>query len=149
MSTFRAIRCGGWQVGLQFVLFATVILGAQAARADDNDMLALLKKSGHMVLLRHSNSPESPPDATVVNFKDCATQRNLDDAGRAQARRTGDAFCKHGVNKVRLASSQFCRTQETAKLTKLGSVAPLLALNQVYLADLGGMKEAAEKSDKL
>jgi len=148
MSTFRVIRCAGWQVGLQFVLFATVILGAQAARADDNDMWALLKKPGHMVLLRHSNSPESPPDAAVVNFKDCATQRNLDDAGRAQARRIGDAFRKHGVNKVRLVSSQFCRAQETAKLTKLGPVAPLPALNQVYLADLGGMKETAEKSGK-
>jgi phosphohistidine phosphatase SixA len=130
------------------VLGAVSIVGAAAqdTRAEDSGAWALLKKPGHIVLLRHSNAPESPPDADKVDFKNCATQRNLDDAGRAQARRIGNEFRKHGITRVRLVSSQYCRARETAKLTGLGPVQDLPALNQVYLADLGGMKETAKKS---
>jgi phosphohistidine phosphatase SixA len=120
----------------------------QAARADDGATWALLKRPGHMALLRHSSSPESPPDAGVVDFKNCSTQRNLDDAGRAQARRLGEAFRKHGIGSARLISSQYCRAMETAKLTRLGAVQPLPALNQVYLADPSGMRETADKTQK-
>jgi hypothetical protein len=35
---------------------------------------------------------------------------------------------------------------ETARLTKLGPVAELPALNQVFLSDFSGMKETAQKS---
>jgi hypothetical protein len=45
-------------------------------------------------------------------------------------------------------SSQFCRALETARLTKLGPVAGLPALNQVFLADLSGMRETADKTAK-
>src|SRR6185437_10966153 len=45
-------------------------------------------------------------------------------------------------------SSQYCRAMETAKLTKLGSVRPLPALNQVYLTDLGGMAQTAADTRK-
>jgi phosphohistidine phosphatase SixA len=83
-----------------------------------------------------------------IDLKNCAIQRSLDDAGRAQARRIGDAFRKHGITRVRLVSSQFCRARETAKLTKLGPVAELPTLNQVFLSDFSGMRETAEKTDK-
>jgi len=49
---------------------------------------------------------------------------------------------------VRLVSSQFCRALETAKLTGLGPVGQLPALNQVFLADLSGMRETTEKAGK-
>lgn len=146
MPEFRAMCATSRLASLCFLLFAIGLLAAQGARADDNDMWALLKKPGHIVLLRHSNSPETPPDGAVVNFKDCSNQRNLDDAGRAHARRVGDAFRKHGIASVRFVSSQYCRAIETAKLSKLGPVRELPALNQVYLADLGGMKESGEKA---
>jgi phosphohistidine phosphatase SixA len=120
--------------------------GAACARADDNATWALLKKPGHILLLRHANSPESPPDGDHVDFKNCETQRKLDDAGRAQAKRLGDEFRKHGIARLRLLSSQYCRAVETAKLTGLGPVKDLPALNQVYLADLGGMREAGDKT---
>ena len=123
----------------------TALLATQSALADNEAAWALLKKPGHIVLLRHSHSPESPPDGDV-NFKDCSTQRNLDEAGRAQARRVGDEFRKHGIKAARLVSSQYCRAMETARLTKLGPVRGLPALNQVYLADFSGMRATGEKS---
>jgi len=133
--------------GLAGILGAVFVLTADLrfANADDNDTWALLKKPGHMVLLRHANSPESPPDADKVDFKNCATQRRLDDAGRAQAKRVGDAFRKHGITSLRIYSSQYCRAMDTGRLIRLGPVKELPALNQVYLADLGGMKDAGEK----
>jgi phosphohistidine phosphatase SixA len=129
-------------------LLATVLLPASIARADDGAMWDLLKKSGHVVLLRHSNAPGSTPEPCGIDLKNCAIQRSLDDAGRAQARRIGNEFRKHGITRVRLVSNQFCRALETAKLTGLGPVAELLALNQVFLTDASGMRETAEKTAK-
>jgi phosphohistidine phosphatase SixA len=133
---------------VKLALLALVLLAAQGARADDSAMWALLKKPGHIVLLRHSNAPGSTPEPYGIDLKNCAIQRSLDDDGRAQARRIGDAFRKHGITRVRLVSSQFCRALETARLTGLGPVAELPALNQVFLADLSGMRETAEKAAK-
>jgi len=133
---------------VKLALLAIVLLAAQGARADDSAVWALLKKRGHIVLLRHSNAPGSIPEPYGIDLKNCAIQRSLDDAGRAQARRIGDAFRKHGITRVRLVSSQFCRALETARLTGLGPVAELPALNQVFLADLSGMRETAEKTAK-
>ena len=106
-------------------LLALALLTAQNAHADDDAMWALLKTPGHVVLLRHSNAPGATPEPYGIDLKNCAIQRSLDDDGRAQARRVGDAFRKHGITRVRLLSSQFCRALETARLTKLGPVAGL------------------------
>ena len=132
-------------LGLALAAFLA-LAGVQNARADDDEaMWALLKKPGHIVLLRHSNAPEQPPDADVIDFKNCATQRNLDENGRAQARRVGDAFRKHGIKAARLVSSQYCRAKETAKLTGLGAVREMPALNIAYIGDPAGMRETSEK----
>ena len=131
-----------------FTLLAIGLLPAPNARADDSALWALLKQPGHIALLRHSNAPGATPEPYGIDLKDCSIQRSLDDAGRAQARRIGDEFRKHGIKRVRLVSSQFCRALETAKLTGLGPVAQLPALNQVFLTDLGGMRETAEKAAK-
>lgn len=133
---------------LPLMLLALFLLAAPAARADDSAMWALLKARGHIVILRHSNAPGATPEPYGINLKDCSIQRSLDDAGRAQARRIGDEFRKHGISKARLVSSQFCRTLETARLTGLGPVAELPALNQVFVPDLRGMRGTAEKTAK-
>jgi len=128
------------------MLLAASLLPASGARAEDNDMWALLKKPGHMVLLRHANAPETPIETDSTNLKNCAIQRNLDAAGRAQARRIGDAFRKHGIPRARFVSSQYCRALETARLTKLGPVQELPALNLVFTSEFSAMRETAEKT---
>jgi phosphohistidine phosphatase SixA len=131
---------------LPLALIALLLLSAPGARADDSALWALLKTPGHVVLLRHSNAPGATPEPYGIDLKNCSIQRSLDDAGRAQARRVGEEFRKHGIARVRLVSSQFCRALETAKLTNLGPTAELPALNQVFLADLSGMHETGEKT---
>ena len=143
MSLAKAIvRFGLW--GL-IVLFACPATHALAA----DDVWALLKKPGHVVLLRHSNAPGSQTESDDMNFKDCSIQRNLDAAGKAQAARIGDAFRKRGIAKLQLIASQYCRAIETAKLTKLGPVSENPVLNLVYVADLVAKNAALKKSVEL
>jgi phosphohistidine phosphatase SixA len=82
-------------------------------------------------MIRHANAPGSGDPA---NFKigDCATQRNLDERGRDQARAISAFLRNHGIAKVRLYSSQWCRCLETARLMNLGAVQPLPALNSFF-----------------
>jgi len=136
------VRFGLW--GL-IVLLAYPATHALAA----DDVWALLRKPGHFVLLRHSNAPGSQTESNDMNFKDCSIQRNLDADGKAQAARIGDAFRKHGIAKLQLIASQYCRAIETAKLTRLGPVSESLVLNLVYIADLVAKSAASKKSVEL
>ena len=68
--------------------------------------------------MRHSDAPGFGGYGDPPGFKleDCATQRNLSEEGRAHARRTGEAFRKHGVVFDRVLSSPWCRCKDTALL---------------------------------
>ena len=63
---------------------------------------------------------------------DCATQRNLDARGRAQARAIGRAARAAGVSVDRVLTSQWCRCRDTARLLELGPVEELPALNSFF-----------------
>jgi broad specificity phosphatase PhoE len=85
-----------------------------------------LRAPGSVVVLRHSYAPGSfdPPDAKL---EDCSTQRNLDEGGRAQAARIGEAFKKNAIAVGKVLSSPRCRCLDTARLA-FGRVEPLDAL---------------------
>jgi phosphohistidine phosphatase SixA len=126
---------------LLFLIAVSVPQGASASE----ELWALLKKPGYIVLLRHSNAPGSVPESDDMNFKDCKIQRNLDDDGRKQAGRIGDAFRKRGIKPAQIVSSQYCRALETGKLMKLGAVKELRLLNQVFLANPFAMNRAGSE----
>jgi phosphohistidine phosphatase SixA len=126
---------------LAFVALAAATLSPKAATASE-ELWALLKKPGHIVLLRHSNAPGSMPESDDMDFKDCKIQRNLDDEGRKQAARLGDAFRKRGIKPVQIVSSRYCRAIETGKLMKLGPVKENPIFNQVFLANPVAMSRA-------
>lgn len=86
---------------------------------------------GDVLLLRHAIAPGfGDPEGFRVD--DCATQRNLSEAGRQQAIGIGKWLREHGVENARVYSSQWCRCLETAKLLGLGEVKPLPALNSFF-----------------
>jgi broad specificity phosphatase PhoE len=74
-----------------------------------------LRTPGAVVIFRHSYAPGGfdPPTARL---DDCSTQRNLDENGRAQARRVGEAFVRQGIVVGPVLSSPRCRCLETARL---------------------------------
>ena len=115
------------------ILLLTLISArpVDAAAVDQSEVIDRLKVGGHILMIRHALAPGNgdPP-----NFKigDCATQRNLDDTGRNQARSIGVWLRNNGISSARVYSSQWCRCLETARLLNLGPVQELSALNSFY-----------------
>jgi len=77
---------------------------------------ALLQAGGQAVFIRHAITTPGVGDPASMRLDDCASQRNLTDAGRAHARRVGDAFRARGIVVDRVLTSPWCRCIETARL---------------------------------
>jgi len=103
-------------------LWIWLIVAPTAAAADSQEAWAALVSGGHVALIRHGNAPPGYGDPPGFKIDDCATQRNLDEGGRAQARAIGEAFRQHGVRAEKILSSPWCRCLETARLMVLGPV---------------------------
>ena len=93
------------------VLCAWMVAAAHAAES----VWDALREPGSVVVLRHAYAPGAfdPPDARL---EDCSTQRNLDESGRAQAKRVGEAFRENGIAVGAVLSSPRCRCLDTARL---------------------------------
>jgi phosphohistidine phosphatase SixA len=116
---------------LVFLAAASLFLVPVKAPAGQDELVYRLKAGGHILMIRHAIAPGT---GDPENFKigDCATQRNLDDTGRAQARHIGQWLRTRGIVSARIYSSQWCRCLETARLMDLGPVQELAALNSFY-----------------
>lgn len=90
-----------------------------------------MRRPGAIALMRHAYAPGTG-DPDNFTLGDCATQRNLNDAGRDQARRIGEAFRRNGIAIDRVLTSQWCRSAETAELLGLGDPEPLPSLNSFF-----------------
>ncbi len=90
-----------------------------------------MEAGGHAILLRHALAPGTG-DPTDFELRDCATQRNLSDVGRDQARRIGARLRASKLTLAGVFSSQWCRCLETARLLGLGPVTELPALNSFF-----------------
>ena len=96
-------------------LVLAVLLATLAGVTPAQDPAWPALTDGSIVLLRHAQAP-GVGDPPGFKLGDCRTQRNLDDTGRAQARRIGERFRRQGVKVGAVLSSQWCRTRETAEL---------------------------------
>ena len=96
------------------LIAALLMLVASGAEASDA-LWEALRAPGSVVIVRHSYAPGGfdPPDSKL---EDCTTQRNLDDNGRAQARRVGEAFRANAISVGAVLSSPRCRCLDTARL---------------------------------
>lgn len=115
-----------------FVLWMILLAAPWAVvAAEEPDPLAALPEPGTALLLRHALAP-GIGDPPGFDLQDCSTQRNLSDAGRAQARALGERLRALGVSSARVYSSRWCRCLETARLLDLGPVRPLPALDSFF-----------------
>ena len=62
------------------------------AQEDTATLWAALRAGGHVALVRHGATAGGAGDPPGFRLDDCATQRNLNDKGRAEARRLGKQF---------------------------------------------------------
>ena len=110
---------------------SVLIFCAQSAASSPAELVERLKAGGHILLIRHAFAPGSG-DPGHFDIGDCATQRNLNEQGREQAREIGRWLRNKGVLEARVYSSQWCRCLETAELLGLGPVKELRALNSFF-----------------
>ncbi|MEM1253993.1 MAG: histidine phosphatase family protein [Cyanobacteria bacterium P01_H01_bin.21] len=85
----------------------------------------------YYVFMRHAIAPGTG-DPANFQLDDCSTQRNLSEEGRAQARRTGDAFREKDIAIQQVLSSEWCRCLDTAELLALAPVERFPALNSFF-----------------
>jgi Histidine phosphatase superfamily (branch 1) len=95
------------------LLLAALASPFGAARAAEAE--SLLRAGGVVIAFRHSLAPGTfdPPG---FKLGDCSTQRNLNDEGRAHARRIGEWFAQRSLKPQRVRSSPWCRCVDTATL---------------------------------
>lgn len=103
-------------------LFAAGIcsFGAAASHADEATAWQAMRRDA-IVIFRHANAP-GVGDPPGMKLGDCSTQRNLDEAGRQQARQLGERLRQQKIKVAQVLSSQWCRTLETAELMVMGPV---------------------------
>ncbi|MCX7659811.1 histidine phosphatase family protein [Caldimonas sp.] len=91
-------------------------MGPADLRAEAAALLSALRGGGVVLMLRHARTVPGVGDPPDFRLGDCATQRNLSAAGRAQARRIGQTLAAHGLQPRLVRSSGWCRCIETAEL---------------------------------
>ncbi len=107
-----------------------LMAGAATARAGETGWAALAAPATHAIM-RHAIAPGTR-DPENFRLGDCATQRNLDETGREQARAIGRAIRGSGIRIDRVLSSQWCRSAETARLLDVAPAFEELALNSSF-----------------
>lgn len=102
-----------------------------AAASDTDARLTQLRQGGNIILMRHAATVAGIGDPAGFQLTECATQRNLSDAGRADAARIGAAFVRLGVPVTTVVSSRWCRCLDTARLA-FGRVTPSPMLDSMF-----------------
>jgi hypothetical protein len=98
-----------------FVFALLWFAGAALAQVDPS-LIHKLREGGYVLYMRHASTDFSQNDARMTSYEDCASQRNLTEKGRAEAREIGSHVKRLGIPVGEVLASPFCRTMETARL---------------------------------
>jgi broad specificity phosphatase PhoE len=101
-----------------FMLLAALMATAGTAFSDQMpipELLSELRKGGYVIYFRHGETGAAYSDRALAVIGDCATQRNLNDAGRRQVAQLGAAFKSLGIPVGAAFSSEFCRCWQHAE----------------------------------
>ena len=100
------------RAALLLLAFVACSAFAQAEPA----LIAQLRQGGYVLFLRHTSTDFSQNDSQMKSFEDCASQRNLTDKGRDEARAIGEHVKRLRIPVGTVLASPFCRTMQTARL---------------------------------
>jgi broad specificity phosphatase PhoE len=115
-------------LGLLILIMSTQTVVA----AGSADLLRFLRSGGHVILMRHAMTVPGIGDPSGFALGQCATQRNLSQAGRADATKIGERFRQERIPVAAVLSSRWCRCLDTAKLA-FGRVEPAPMLDSMFL----------------
>ena len=114
-----------------FLAFISVLVFTNTFASENKDLWRNIKEPNHFVIMRHALAPGTG-DPQNFKIEDCSTQRNLSDEGREQAKAIGKRLREHGIDSIKVYSSQWCRCLETAKLLGIGDVEESPLLNSFF-----------------
>ena len=117
-------------------------LYSSAGQASDEQAWAALREGRAVLLMRHAIAPGTG-DPANFQLGDCSTQRNLDQAGREQARRWGALLRAQQIT-PQLLSSRWCRAQDPARELGLGSVQALPTLDSFFQTPTAAREQTAQ-----
>jgi phosphohistidine phosphatase SixA len=113
----NAVRRGVLALAAFGVLAGTLPLAlGQPLELAGPALLSALRGGGYVLYFRHAATDFGQSDERMTGFEDCATQRNLTDRGRADARAIGADLRALGIPVGEVLASPYCRTMETARL---------------------------------
>jgi phosphohistidine phosphatase SixA len=99
---------------LRFVVVLVAALATTGVGATEAAW-ALLREGGQVVLLRHAIA-SGTVEPSNFDIDKCATQRNLSERGKQQARKIGSLFAARAAPIDRVLSSRYCRSLATADI---------------------------------
>jgi len=97
-------------------LLALLAFTGLAIAQPDAALVGKLRQGGYVIYVRHASTDFSQNDSRMTSYQDCATQRNLTDKGRAEARELRAHIQRLNIPVGAIYASPFCRTMETARL---------------------------------
>ena len=115
----------------RLLLVLMLLVPSSITFASEKELIEQMRSGNAVLLIRHALAP-GVGDPEEFDLTDCSTQRNLNDAGREQARAIGDWLRARGIQQAKVYSSQWCRCLDTARLMDIGPVKPLAALNSFF-----------------
>lgn len=131
-------------------LIPLLIVGLIATVAPTQVMANLtqdLSDGRHVLLMRHADAP-GYGDPKGYQLDQCATQRNLGEAGKKQSQIIGKWLKSQGISNALIFSSPWCRCLDTAKLLDLGPVITAPELGS-FFDDMRLEKEQTRNLEKL
>ena len=100
---------------LNYLIIVFICINLSVKADSKQTLINELQKGGKLIFIRHAYAPGGgDPDNFDIN--DCATQRNLSDAGRVQSQKIGNFFEENKIPIGKVYSSEWCRCKETASL---------------------------------
>jgi phosphohistidine phosphatase SixA len=100
---------------INFVLIIFISLASSIKAEINKNLIKELKNGNKLIFIRHAYAPGGG-DPDNFNIIDCATQRNLNESGKNQAKKIGEFFEKNQIPFDNIYSSEWCRCKDTAKI---------------------------------
>lgn len=105
-----------WKAWVFGSVWVWSLFGAPSwAEGSGDDFWAALQEGGKVVLIRHAQIDREFGDAFLLDSS-CFSERNLNEDGKAQAKKIGEEFRAHDIQVDQVLASPHCRTRDTARL---------------------------------
>ena len=114
-----------------FLIILSLLCTQSKLATAQSELASNLHDGQHILLMRHADAP-GYGDPKNYQISQCATQRNLGEFGRKQAKGIGDWLSSQGVDQAKIYSSAWCRCVDTATLLNKGAVKKEASLGSFF-----------------